>query len=351
MIVTPEEVEALRETIAKYLVSSKWISNMHRAMATHGREGDPELIAREMFEGLSAEEFEAAREPGRAERDDVLPFLRRNLHLLIPCGFDEVRIEQAPLRELAEAMNVPFRERFPDAPEQDWFEGAQGAGLALGWGFRCRDTRSGVWFSKLVLDRASQTLCIRSTNEERRFVLQEVVERCELALRAPGHPAVMVLPNLWRPPETHASIELVDATRAILRALQDGDTTMSALTWQQLEDIVAELLRQRGLEVQLTPRRKDGGRDILARGELIPGEPAVLAVEVKHKGVVGLDDVRSRLHANREFPALMFATSGRFSAGVVREKEKPENFLRLWLRDGTALGSWINEYRSRTSVQ
>ena len=66
---------------------------------------------------------------------------------------------------------------------------------------------------------------------------------------------------------------------------------------------------------------------------------------MKHKGVVGLDDIRSRVHANREFPALMFATSGRFSAGVLREKEKPDNFVRLWLRDGTALGSWIKEDR------
>jgi hypothetical protein len=98
------------------------------------------------------------------------------------------------------------------------------------------------------------------------------------------------------------------------------------------------------MEVSVTPRTRDGGRDILARGELIPGEPTVLAVEVKHKGLVGIDEVASRLYRNREFPAMLFATSGRFSAGVVREKRRPENFLRLLLKDGVGLGQWISEY-------
>ena len=343
MVITHEEVETLRETVRRHLVSTKWISNMHRAVGHHGVGGDPKQIARETWGGLSREELQAARE-GRSERDDILVFLHRNLHLLIPCGFDEVRIEPGPVSELTEAMNVEYKKTFPDAPAHNWLGGARGAGLALAVGFRCRDATSGQWFSKLVMDYASQTLCIQSRSTEKRWRLRELVNACQAALRAPGHPAVMALPNLWRPPETHPSIELFDTTRAILQALQARETTLRELPWQQLEDVVAELLRQRGLEVQMTPRGPDGGRDILARGKLMLGEPAVLAVEVRNTKVVGLDDVRSRLYANREFPMLMFATSGRFSAGVVREKYKPENFLRLWLRNGVALNEWIHEY-------
>ena len=73
----------------------------------------------------------------------------------------------------------------------------------------------------------------------------------------------------------------------------------------------------------------------------------MLAIEVKHKGIVHLDEIRSRLYANHQFPALMFATSGRFSAGVIQEKKKPENFLRLLLKDGLALSQWIADYGSR----
>ena len=102
------------------------------------------------------------------------------------------------------------------------------------------------------------------------------------------------------------------------------------------------------MEVKTTPRSTDGGRDIIARGELIHGEPTVLAIEVKHKGIVHLDEIRSRLYANHQFPALMFATSGRFSAGVIQEKKKPENFLRLLLKDGLALsGSRITAHVGR----
>jgi hypothetical protein len=98
----------------------------------------------------------------------------------------------------------------------------------------------------------------------------------------------------------------------------------------------------------VTPRSRDGGRDIIAKGELLPGELISLAVEVKHKGVVGLDDVRSRLHANKEFPVLMVATSGRFTAGVLREKQQPGNFLRLMLRDGMAVKQWLKQYRKKS---
>ena len=36
-----------------------------------------------------------------------------------------------------------------------------------------------------------------------------------------------------------------------------------------------------------------------------------------------------------------------WALGVLREKNKPETFLRLLLEDGVALRSWINEYLFR----
>lgn len=70
------------------------------------------------------------------------------------------------------------------------------------------------------------------------------------------------------------------------------------------------MLQSKELQIEVTPRSKDGGRDIIARGEIIPGEPTVLAVEVKQKAIVGLEDVQRALRANRDYPALLFATSG-----------------------------------------
>ncbi len=348
MIVTPQDVAALRETLRKHAVSTKWVVQLHRAQRTMGPDASADEVVAETFKDLSPEEWEAFENPERATHESFLLYLRDNLHFLIPCGFDEVRIDSLELENWRGVLNKPFFERFPDAPDPHFFERPDGAPLALQFGLRCRDLRSGAWYGNFHFDEQAQTVNLKSPSGETRCIaIQDIPEHCERSLSAPGNPAVMLLPNLWKPPETHPTIELVDATRALLLALQNEGAGFSRLTWQQLEDVVAELLRARGLQIQATPRSRDGGRDILARGELIPGEPAVLAVEVKHRDVVCIDEVRSRLYANREFPALLFATSGRFSAGVVREKTMPENFLRLMLKDGQALSDWVRAYKPR----
>jgi hypothetical protein len=128
----------------------------------------------------------------------------------------------------------------------------------------------------------------------------------------------------------------------LLHDLVDQRVSLRNIHWRQLEELVAELLTRIGLKVILTKKSHDGGRDIIATGELIPGEPTKLAVEVKHKDVVGVADLRAALYANRDFPALLFATSGRFTVGVFREQR--DNQMRLFLKDGVALQQWIDTY-------
>jgi len=149
-------------------------------------------------------------------------------------------------------------------------------------------------------------------------------------------------PNLWTPHAQKSEIALICGTQQILKALQAERISLSDVTWQQLEEIVAEVLRTQGLEIHVVRESPQGGRDIIARGELIPGEePISMAVEVKHRPVVGRPEVQTALWQNRHYPALLFATSGRFSAGVLDEKALPENRLRLILKDGVALGDMI----------
>jgi len=134
------------------------------------------------------------------------------------------------------------------------------------------------------------------------------------------------------------------AAKAVLRELQGNRKSLVDIHWRTLEEIVAELLHDLGMEVHITDRSGDGGRDVIARGELIPGEPTVLAVEVKHRKVVPVSEVRHALWANRHFPALLFVTSGRFSAGVYREQGANECLLRLYLKDGQGIRQWIDQY-------
>jgi hypothetical protein len=92
------------------------------------------------------------------------------------------------------------------------------------------------------------------------------------------------------------------------------------------------------MSIHVVRESPQGGRDIIARGQLIPhAEPVTIAVEVKHRPVVGRPEVQMALHQNRMFPALLFVTSGRFSGGVISEASLPENRMRLFLQDGVAL--------------
>lgn len=66
-----------------------------------------------------------------------------------------------------------------------------------------------------------------------------------------------------------------------------------------------------------------------------------MAVEVKHKRIVDRPEVQLALYQNRGYPALVFVTSGRFTAGVFKEKAITENRLRLFLKDGFAVGDLV----------
>lgn len=157
-------------------------------------------------------------------------------------------------------------------------------------------------------------------------------------------------PQLWTAPAQELSRKaLAGATGQLLSALRSETKSLDDLTWSQLEELVAEVLQRSGLEIHIVGQRPQGGRDILARGELIPGqEPIEIAVEVKHKALVGRPEVQAALWQNRNYPALLFATSGRFTAGVLAERALPENRMRLFLKDGEALGDLIRDQFDRS---
>ncbi len=163
--------------------------------------------------------------------------------------------------------------------------------------------------------------------------------------------ATIYMPTLATPMSRYSDIRLQNTIKDILGAIVRERVALSEIHWRSLEELLAELLHDSGFQVELTPRSRDGGRDIIARGEFIPGEPMVMAVEAKQMTAVPISAVRSALWANRHFPALMLATSGRFAAGVYREKAERENVLRLYLRDGVAMQQWISEYARRHGLE
>lgn len=158
---------------------------------------------------------------------------------------------------------------------------------------------------------------------------------------------LFVSPKLWTPYSQNMQKDFLrDATLKIIKEIQLGKMELKSIRWQTFEEIVAEVLRASGMEIYLVKDTPQGGRDIIARTELIPGtEPLTIAVEVKHTEFADRPLLQQALYQNRHFPALMFVTSGRFTAGVLREVESPLNKMRLFLKDGIAIRELIQRYR------
>src|SRR5204862_671414 len=129
---------------------------------------------------------------------------------------------------------------------------------------------------------------------------------------------IFISPRLWTPlSQEREKSALQSSVSGIIRAIQHEEKSLDEISPQLFEEIIAEVLRARGMEIHLVREKPQGGRDIIARGELVPGlEVITIAVEVKHRAVVDRPDLQAAIHQNRCFPALLFVTSGRFTAGV-----------------------------------
>lgn len=162
----------------------------------------------------------------------------------------------------------------------------------------------------------------------------------------PQDPTVFISPRLWIPGQPDARKAWVQRRAVqLLGAIKDEKMSLADLSWRQFEDIIEEILKTSGLQVVRVQTTPQGGRDLIMRGELVPGtEPVSIAVEVKHKELVDRPDVQLAIQQNRVFPALMFVTSGRFTAGVFQERELPENRMRLFLKDGVAIAEMIKAH-------
>jgi hypothetical protein len=170
--------------------------------------------------------------------------------------------------------------------------------------------------------------------------MEEVIERAWAVAKTPPDTKTLVIsPRFWSPGRQRQELDAIQATAsAVMTAARSKVLTLEDLAWKQLEELVAYILSERGLKIHLVTESPQGGRDIIARGELIPGfEPLTIAVEVKHRSIVDRPDVQKALWQNRQFPALLFVTSGRFSSGVTDERNQAENRLRLHLWDGITL--------------
>jgi RNA polymerase sigma factor (sigma-70 family) len=116
----------------------------------------------------------------------------------------------------------------------------------------------------------------------------------------------------------------------------------------KFEKLVAELMKDMGYDVHLTPPTRDGGRDIIAVLNVPSNDQIVTIVECKRHRVdrpVGIDIVRSFLYTLREQDkanAGWIVTTSNFSQDALN-KQKEYKWL-LSLKDNRNLAAWCSNY-------
>jgi hypothetical protein len=281
--------------------------------------------------------------------EDSVTFFSQHPHLLLPLGFDETRalIEPSYGEELVEeGTSEAIKRGMEDAENAEQKFGVPKPTFEFGIEYLFRSASEGTWNWFLGLD--NETLQFRGPGRRKvSFAANELVLRLENLVANPDLvPRTFWLPQFWTPTfQEQTRMRLSSNVSAIIFAIQAEKKNLREISPRMLEEIVAELLRSKGMDIYVTPQTRDSGRDIVARGDISGvGDPITIAVEVKHMRTVNAPDLSRTLHANREFPAVLLVTSGSFSAGVIAEQRKPENRLRLMLKDGIAVSEWINAY-------
>ena len=123
------------------------------------------------------------------------------------------------------------------------------------------------------------------------------------------------------------------------------------LTWQEMQSVVAGLLRAMGYKTKVSPDGPDRGKDIIASPDGLGLEQPRIFVEVKHrKGAMGAPEIRTfiggRDHQNDR---CLYVSTGGFSTEAKYEAERAK--VPLTLIDSDDLVELLIEYYEATDTE
>ena len=133
----------------------------------------------------------------------------------------------------------------------------------------------------------------------------------------------------------------------IIREIRHDPEFLHRIDWRKMEEVIAGAYEQMGcVEVTLTPRSGDDGKDVMAT---LPGIGSIRIVDQVKKykpgHLVNADEIRSMLGVLNAEPNVskgFVTTTSSFAPGIL-ENEKLMQFMpyRLELRDGKQLADWL----------
>lgn len=138
-----------------------------------------------------------------------------------------------------------------------------------------------------------------------------------------------------QPAEDEAVDESSDLLQDLeVRALEFIKDKVSQLDWDEMQELVAGILRAMGYKTRVAPRGPDRGADIIASPDGLGFENPRIVVEVKHRsGSMGSKEIRSFLGGRHKDDRGLYVSTGGFSKDARYEGDRANIPLTLWELD------------------
>ena len=152
----------------------------------------------------------------------------------------------------------------------------------------------------------------------------------ELTAAASGAPVASTVS------EELADEEILDPLARIdVQAIERIKDLLSRLSWQEMQELVAGILRAMGYKTQVSPGGADRGKDIIASPDGFGFENPRIVVEVKHRvrEKMGSSDIRSFLGGRHKDDRGLYVSTGGFTQEALYEADRAPVPLTLWTLD------------------
>lgn len=138
----------------------------------------------------------------------------------------------------------------------------------------------------------------------------------ERALRTQAPPS----PDLEEIEETEENELLKDIQSRALEFIKDH---ISRLDWDEMQELVAGLLRAMGYKTRISPSGPDRGKDIVASPDGFGFESPRIVVEVKHRNqAIGSQEIRGFLGGRHPDDKGLYVSTGGFTRDAYYEAER-----------------------------
>jgi len=269
-----------------------------------------------------------------AEKEWAVDFLINNPYYFFPLGFKQSRtfinnLENQNRRKSGRITKNGFEETkeisFLQAENDEWFK--------IDW----------------ILDEVVNGVphCVLLTNLQGSEMLIQVPDLIRAVKEYEPNVNQKIIWTPQNPLSVTATMEVIGletTTTELITKIKETNWIIDSIKWQDLEDILAQVYRDKGFKVIKTQRTRDGGRDLIVSGEFLPKMDLKMAVEITTQKYVDKHKVGKAILDNRDFPLIMIATTGNFSLGVRKLLESSDYQLRLKLADRDDILKWINAY-------